>query len=103
MLELPEEWAALAYKMLGFKAPLEVFYVADMRCAKLRICINRVLQNYCEAMMLRWKPSKNAHLLYVNSAFLPISALPDRLSLRFSTPCQGDLFQHKRKGSKCHP
>ena len=37
--------------------------------------------------MLRWEPSKNAHLLNVNSAFLPISALPDRLSLRFSMFC----------------
>jgi len=38
--------------------------------------------------MLRWKPTKNAHLLRVNSAFSSVSALPDRLSLRFSTPCQ---------------
>jgi hypothetical protein len=43
------------------------------------------LKNYCEAMMPRWKPAKNAHLLFVNSAFSPTSALPDRLSLRFST------------------
>ena len=35
--------------------------------------------------MLRWKPAKNTHLLYVNSVFSPVSALPDRLSLRFNT------------------
>ena len=44
------------------------------------------LKNYCEAMMLRWTLSKNAHLLHVSSAFSPASALPDRFSLRFSEP-----------------
>jgi len=43
------------------------------------------MKNYCEAMMPRWKPPKNAHLLYVGSAFSPVSALPDRLSRRFSS------------------
>jgi hypothetical protein len=83
-----------------------------------------VLQNYCEAMMLRWKPTKNAgsrsDKLCVNricdtllvkpadcgsrcrplfqhlrvsprrvraATFSSTSALPDRLSLRFSIPC----------------
>lgn len=75
MPESPVEWAALAYKMLGFKAPLEVFYAADMRCAKLRICIK--------------EPLTKSHM-----------AANGGLDQRFR---KGDLFQHKRKGSKCHP
>ena len=48
MPEFPVEWAAVAYKMLGFKAPLEVFYATDMRCAKLRICIREIYFNIIE-------------------------------------------------------
>ena len=44
------------------------------------------LKTYCDAMMLRWKLPENARLLFVNSAFSPVPALPDRLSLRFSKP-----------------
>jgi hypothetical protein len=45
------------------------------------------MKNYFGAMMLRWKPAQNARLLSVNSTFSPVSALPDRPSLRFSKPC----------------
>jgi len=45
-----------------------------------REAVAELMKNYCEAMMLRWNPLKNAYLLCVGSAFSPASALPDRLS-----------------------
>jgi hypothetical protein len=38
--------------------------------------------------MRRQKPAQNAHLLEVNSAFSPVSSLPDDLSRRFLKPRQ---------------
>ena len=52
--------------------------------AEEREAAAELMKSYCETMLLGWNPLKNAHLLFVDSAFSPISVLPDRLSRRFS-------------------
>ena len=80
-----------------------------MRCwLMIQTCkaLNRMLKNYCGAMMLRWKPSQNAgsrsDILCVNRICDTLTGEASRLREQmqaalpapgcFATPCQSGYF-----------
>ena len=62
-------------------------------------CFNRLLKFYSCGAIRRWKWAQNAHLLLVNCAFSPISALSRTRLSKFQQPVNSSLITFRNASS----